>query len=158
MTESGKTSFKVQKAIEKLHSSREVAEYIGNKIKSDIRTKSGLLIPKDKSISKNVIAIVKELVSYGFRCDINYIFNKKKKFVFDIVVLPIEQKIAIDYENVYERSRFTGISINPKVWEKNREALIRGWRVLRYSNICIETKSGVSIVVNDLKKLIESNE
>ena len=81
MTESGKTSFKVQKAIEKLHSSREVAEYIGNKIKSDIRTKSGLLIPKDKSISKNVIAIVKELVSYGFKCDINYIFNKKKKLL-----------------------------------------------------------------------------
>ncbi len=85
----------------------------------------------------------------GFEYIEEYKFHDKRKFRFDLVILPLEQKLAVEYDGLFsEKSRHTTPSGFSRDQEKMNLALSLGWRVLRYSPL------NFTQVVDDLKKVI----
>jgi hypothetical protein len=156
LMDEGKVSYKVNKAIDRLKSPREVSDYLSNKLKADIKAKTGLYGIKQ---SKNVIAIMTALNSCGIPCIGEHVFDSKRKFKFDIAILPIENKIAIEYEGLFsEKSRHTSLTGYPRDCEKYRLAVINGWRVLRYTAFCLKGRNGEYRAVEDVKKILKGNQ
>jgi len=148
----GEVSYKVQNSITRFQSSRQVSEFVGEKVKTNIKEKSGLFGVR---LNKNVISIIKALNTVGIQCKTEYVFHPRRMFRFDIVVLPIENKIAIEYEGIFsEKSRHTTFRGYPEDCKKYRLATILGWRILRYTSVCIKGRNGEYRVVEDVKKLL----
>jgi very-short-patch-repair endonuclease len=82
--------------------------------------------------SANKIAEI--LKSNGIKFEREYKFLPNRKFKFDFVLLPIDMKVAIEFEGVNSaKSRHTSITGYTKDCEKYNLAAINGWKVLRYT-------------------------
>ena len=98
--------------------------------------------------SKNVEEIKLLLRLIGCDYDTEYRFSDRR-YMFDIVLLPIGLKIAIEYNGLFSaKSRHTTISGYSKDREKINLAISMGWKVLEY------TPLNYTNVVDDVKRLI----
>ena len=77
-------------------------------------------------------------------------FHDSRRWRFDFVVLPIEQKIAVEIEGgVFTRGRHTRGKGYTEDLLKYNEAVLMGWRVLRFTTAQIH-----GIALEQLEALI----
>lgn len=115
-----------------------------------------LELPKEKKkiaqvkTNKNLTELKLLLRLSGFDYAQEHRFSDRR-YRFDIVLLPIELKIAIEYNGIFsEKSRHTTVTGYSKDREKINLATSLGWNVFEY------TPLNFTNVVDDLKKLINS--
>lgn len=116
-----------------------------------------LQIPAEKKklktikVNKNLSEMKLLLRLAGFDYVEEYRFHDKRKFRFDMVVLPLEQKLAVEYDGLYsEKSRHTTVTGFSRDQEKMNLALSMGWKVLRYSPL------NFTQVVEDVNKITQN--
>lgn len=100
------------------------------------------------------IAIAMRTAGYAFLRE--YKFHPKRQWRFDFA-FP-NQKVAIEYEGgvFLPKARHTSSLGYSKDVEKYREAVLLGWKVLRYTAKDLGIKNGEYRVVEDLQKLFST--
>lgn len=107
-------------------------------------------IKKTDHRERAIAAILKE---NNIPFEEQYKFHPTRKFRFDFA-FP-QHKIAIEYEGgIWQKSRHTTGPGYARDVVKYREAVLLGWRVLRYTQVDIDKGEGYYQIINDLKKLI----
>lgn len=88
----------------------------------------------NKGKSANKVADLLKSNGINFECE--HKFSESRKFRFDFVLLPLDMKVAIEYEGIVSsKSRHTSITGFTKDCEKYNLAIVEGWRVLRYTQL-----------------------
>ena len=88
---------------------------------------------------------------HGIKFQVEHKFHPKRKWRFDFVVLPIELKIAIEFEGGVWRSKGahnTGVAFT-KDCEKYNKATAMGWRIFRYTVNMLRENPGQ--VIDDIR-------
>ena len=102
-------------------------------------------ISKEKSANK----VADLLTANKIKFEREHKFSESRKFRFDFVLLPLDMKVAIEYEGIISgKSRHTSITGFTKDCEKYNLAIVEGWRVLRY------TQLNFNRVVDDVNYLL----
>lgn len=101
---------------------------------------------------ENRIATALRIAGYKFERE--YRFHPVRKWRFDFA-LP-NQKIAIEFEGgvFLPKARHTSMVGYSKDVEKYREAVLYGWKVLRYTAKDLAVKNGEYKIIEDLQKLL----
>jgi very-short-patch-repair endonuclease len=101
------------------------------------------------------IAIVLRIAGYKFEREFK--FHPVRKWRFDFA-LP-NQKVAVEFEGgiFLPKARHTSMMGYAGDVEKYREAVLLGWKVLRYTAKDLAVKNGEYKVVEDLRKLFSTN-
>jgi very-short-patch-repair endonuclease len=104
--------------------------------------------------SEDRIAVALRVAGYVFQREFR--FHPVRKWRFDFA-LP-NQKVAIEFEGgIFISGGHNRGIIYASNCEKYREAVLLGWKVLRYTIKDIEMKNGEYKVVEDLQKLFSTN-
>jgi hypothetical protein len=111
------------------------------------KEKKKIKVQKAKNNNLNEIKLLLRLSGIEYSEEHRF---SDRKYRFDIILLPIELKIAIEYEGIFsEKSRHTNVNGYSKDCEKYNLASSLGWKVLRY------TALNFTNVIADVKLLID---
>jgi len=105
---------------------------------------------------ENRIAIALKAAGYDFERE--HRFHPKRKWRLDFAIKPLHQKIAIEFEGgvFLPKARHTSMIGYSNDVEKYREAVLLGWKILRYTAKELSKKNGEYIIVEDLQRLLQS--
>ncbi|MEW6507202.1 MAG: DUF559 domain-containing protein [Bacteroidota bacterium] len=100
---------------------------------------------------ENRIATALRIAGYKFQRE--YKFHPTRKWRFDFA-LP-NQKVAIEFEGgvFLPKARHTSMVGYSKDVEKYREAVLLGWKVLRYTAKDLAVRNGEYKIIEDIQKL-----
>ncbi|MBS3945298.1 MAG: hypothetical protein KGZ42_07365 [Melioribacter sp.] len=100
---------------------------------------------------ENRIATALRVAGYNFEREFR--FHPVRKWRFDFA-LP-NKKVAIEFEGgvFLPKARHTSMVGYSKDVEKYREAVLHGWKVLRYTAKDLSIKNGEYKIIEDLQKL-----
>jgi len=87
--------------------------------------------PSGKFRDKHITALIDKLREAGLDVQTEYKFHPTRKWRFDVAIPAL--KVAVEYEGIYGKSRHTTISGYTGDCEKYNEAVVLGWRVLRFT-------------------------
>ncbi|CAN5425374.1 hypothetical protein BH10BAC5_BH10BAC5_17200 [soil metagenome] len=116
--------------------------------------KSGKKSYKKLDNSK-VERICHALTALKIKFTTEYKFSNERKFKFDIAVLPIGKKVAIEFEGgIYTAGGHTRGSHYNSDCDKYNLAIMEGWKVLRFTLVHLAKKNGEYGIADMVKKLI----
>ncbi len=100
--------------------------------------------------------IAKALRIAGYKFEREFKFHPVRKWRFDFA-LP-NQKVAIEFEGgvFLPKARHTSMIGYSKDVEKYREAVLHGWKVLRYTAKDLSINNGEYKIIEDLQKIFSS--
>ena len=107
-----------------------------------------------KEVEKTEEDIIAEcLEKEGYRVVREHAFHENRNYKFDVAIPDL--KIAIEYEGgIYSGGRHVRGKGFAEDCRKYNAALIRGWKVLRYSTDTKMKSNWLKVIINDIKELL----
>ena len=89
----------------------------------------------------------------GLEWEREFRFHSSRKWRFDYAIP--DQKIAIEYEGgIFQKGRHVRGKGYANDVEKYREAVLLGWKLLRYTVIDMQKRGAEYLILEDLQRLV----